>query len=238
MGGYFGVASKKSCLDDVYFGTDYHSHLGTHSGGLAVFDEEIGLQRKIHNIEKAPFRTQFQNEIESMRGTSAIGCINDTDPQPLLIRSKHGVYALCYIGNILNKQELIEKYLNETSGHFDAMTGGEINTCELVASLIHQKESITEGIKFAQESIVGTASILLLSGKGNIYAARDKVGRLPIQIGKKDGAHAVSFESFPLEKLGYTIMRELGPGEIVKVSAKNVDQMNPPGKVKKICSFL
>lgn len=238
MGGFFGVVSKKQCLTDVYFGTDYHSHLGTHSGGLAAFDEKIGLQRKIRHLEKAPFRTQFTEVVDSMRGTSGIGCINDTNPQPLLIRSKHGVYALCFIGKIVNRDELINRYLTKTSGHFDVMTGGEVNDCELLASLIHQKEGIAEGIKFAQKCIEGTASILLLSGRGNIYASRDKLGRLPVQVGKREDGHAVSFESFPLQKLGFEIVKELGPGEIVKISSDKIKQMAPPEKRKKICSFL
>lgn len=238
MGGFFGITSRKACVADVYFGADYHSHLGTHSGGLAAFDKKIGLQRKIRHIDKAPFRTQLADCLEEMHGTSAIGCVNDTEPQPMLIRSIHGAYALCFIGNIINKEELIEKYFAETSGHFDSMTGGKVNSCELVAALIDQKKGLTEGLKYAQESIEGTASILVLTDKGALYAARDKFGRLPVQIGKNGSGHAVSLESYPLQKLGFEVVKELGPGEIVKLTPGTMKQMAAPGKTKKICSFL
>lgn len=238
MGGFFGITSRRACVADVYFGADYHSHLGTHSGGLAAYDKKIGLQRKIRHIDKAPFRTQLSDCLESMHGNAAIGCINDSEPQPMLIRSKHGAYALCFIGNIINKDELIKKYLEKTSGHFDAMTGGKVNSCELIAALIDQKEGLTEGITFAQDSIEGTASILVLTDKGSLYAARDKFGRLPIQVGKNGNGHAVSFESFPLEKLDFKIIKELGPGEIVKLTPGKMIQTKKPGKTKKICSFL
>lgn len=238
MGGFFGITSKKACVADVYFGADYHSHLGTHSGGLAAYDRKIGLQRKIRHIDKAPFRTQLSDCLNDMHGNSAIGCVNDTEPQPMLIRSKHGSYALCFVGKIINKESLIDKYLNEVGGHFDSMTGGNVNSCELVAAMIDQKNGLTEGLKYAQEVIEGTASIIVLTDKGAIYAARDKLGRLPIQVGKNSSGHAVSFESFPLEKLGYKIIKELGPGEIVKLTPGTLKQMSSPGKTKKICSFL
>lgn len=238
MGGFFGITSRRACVADVYFGADYHSHLGTHSGGLAAYDKKIGLQRKIRHIDKAPFRTQLADCLEDMHGTSAIGCVNDTEPQPMLIRSIHGAYAICFIGNIINKDYLIEKYLQATWGHFDAMTGGKVNSCELVAAMIDQKEGLTEGIKFAQENIEGTASILVLTDKGSLYAARDKFGRLPVQIGKNGNGHAVSFESYPLQKLGFEIVKELGPSEIVRMTPGKMTQMAPPTKTKKICSFL
>lgn len=238
MGGFFGVTSRKEAVRDVYFGTDYHSHLGTHSAGLAAYDKKIGLQRKIRHIEKAPFRTQFSKELKSMKGMSAIGCINDNEPQPLLIKSIHGSYAICFIGNIINKKQLIQDYLKKTGGHFDSMTGGNVNSCELVAALIDQKDGIIEGLKYAQNSIEGTASILILSDSGSIYACRDKFGRLPVQIGKNSKGYAVSFESFALEKLDYKIVKELGPAEIVKLTPKKMEQMSPPGETKKICSFL
>lgn len=238
MGGFFGITSKRSCVADVYFGTDYHSHLGTHSGGLAAYDKKIGLQRKIRHIEKAPFRTQLSDCLDTMHGTSALGCINDSEPAPMLIRSRLGAYAISFIGNIINKEALIEKYLDITCGHFDAMTGGNVNSCELVAALVDQKENFADGLAFAQEAIEGTASIMLLTDKGALYAARDKFGRLPIQIGKNSKAHAASFESFPLEKLGFEIIKELGPGEIVKLTPGKMTQMKKPGKTKKICSFL
>ncbi len=238
MGGFFGITSKRACVADVYFGADYHSHLGTHSGGLAAYDKKIGLQRKIRHIDKAPFRTQLSSCLEDMHGNAAIGCINDTDPQPLLIRSKHGAYAVCFIGNIINKEALIKKYLENTRGHFDSMTGGKVNSCELVAAMIDQKEGLKEGLKFAQDSIEGTASIMVLTDKGSIYVARDKFGRLPVQIGRNGKGHAVSFESFPLEKLEYKKIKELGPGEIVKLTPGKMTQLQKPGNTKKICSFL
>ena len=238
MGGFFGITSKRACVADVYFGADYHSHLGTHSGGLAAYDKKIGLQRKIRHIDKAPFRTQLSSCLEDMHGNAAIGCVNDTEPQPLLIRSKHGAYAVCFIGNIINKEALIKKYLENTRGHFDSMTGGKVNSCELVAAMIDQKEGLKEGLKFAQDSIEGTASIMVLTDKGSIYVARDKFGRLPVQIGRNGKGHAVSLESFPLEKLEFEKIKELGPGEIVKLTPGKMTQLQKPGKTKKICSFL
>jgi glutamine phosphoribosylpyrophosphate amidotransferase len=180
MGGFFGITSRKDCLLDVFFGTDYHSHLGTARGGLAAYDPEIGLQRKIHSITNAPFRTKFEHIFDEMQGIAAIGCISDTDPQPMLIRSNHGTYAICTIGIINNAQALIDQYLSFSGGHFDAMTGGRVNTVELVAALIDQKTSFGEGIKFAQSVIDGTCSILILKEDGHLVAARDKVGRIPV----------------------------------------------------------
>ena len=238
MGGFFGIASKNDCMMDVFFGVDYHSHLGTRRGGLAAFDSEIGLQRKIHNIENSPFRTKFEKIFEEMKGTSAIGCISDTDPQPMLIRSKFGTYAICTVGLINNVDELIEKCLAQTGGYFDAMTGGRVNTTELVAALVNQKETFVDGIKFAQEQIDGTMSILILTSKGAIIAARDKFGRIPVLVGKNDVGYAVTFESFAYQKLGYVDERELGPGEVVKITPNGIKQLAQPGKKKRICSFL
>lgn len=238
MGGFFGVASKSDCMLDVFFGTDYHSHLGTRRGGLAAYDEEIGLQREIHNIQNSPFRTKFENIFDEMKGTSAIGCISDSDPQPLLIRSHLGTYAICIVGRINNAEELIEKYFSVSGGHFDAMTGGKINSVELVAALISQKKNFAEGIKFAQESIEGTASILILRDNGAVIAARDKVGRIPVLVGKDDVGYCVSFESFAYEKLGYEPVKELGPGEIVELTPDGIEQLQPPGEEMKICAFL
>ena len=183
MGGFFGAVSKHDCMLDVFFGVDYHSHLGTRRGGLAAYDETIGLQREIHNIENSPFRTKFENVFDEMKGTSAIGCISDTDPQPLLIRSKLGTYAISIVGRINNREELIDQYLLASGGHFDAMTGGNVNSTALVAALINQKDSFCDGIKFAQDVIDGTASILILKDNGHIIAARDRLGRLPVIIG-------------------------------------------------------
>lgn len=238
MGGFFGITSKKDCMLDVFFGVDYHSHLGTRRGGLAAYDKEIGLQRKIHNIENAPFRTKFEHIFDEMKGTSAIGCISDTDPQPLLIRSRLGTFAICTVGIINNADHLIDTYLIKDSGHFDAMTGGRVNSNELVASLISLKDNFKEGIEFAQSVIEGTASMLLLTETGSIIAVRDKMGRLPIQIGKNEDGHAVSFESFSYEKLGYDFIKELGPGEIVEITPESITQIKEPGKHKKICAFL
>lgn len=238
MGGFFGIASKNDCMLDVFFGVDYHSHLGTRRGGLAAYDKEIGLQRKIHNIENAPFRTKFEHIFDEMKGTSAIGCISDTDPQPLLIRSRIGTYAISTIGIINNSEYLIDKYLINESGHFDAMTGGRVNSNELVAALISLKEDFASGIEFAQQVIDGTASILVLTQTGSIIAARDKMGRLPIQVGKNEDGYAVSFESFAYEKLGYEFVKELGPGEIVEITPDSLKQLKAPGKKKKICAFL
>ena len=172
MGGFFGIASKKDCMADVFFGTDYHSHLGTSCGGMAAYDKEIGLQRKLHHISNAPFRTKFERIFEEMRGTSVIGCISDTDPQPMLIRSNLGTYAICTVGVVNNAEALIDQYLSFSGGHFDSMTGGRINVNELVAALIDQKSSFREGIHFAQKSIEGTACILILTETGSIIAAR------------------------------------------------------------------
>ncbi len=238
MGGFFGVASKKDCMLDVFFGTDYHSHLGTRRAGLAAYDEELGLQRVIHNISNSPFRTKFENVFDEMKGCSAIGCISDYDPQPLLIRSKLGTYAICTIGAINNAEELIEKYLTENIGHFDVMSGGNINLTDVVACIINQKNSFIEGIKLAQDVIDGTASILILKSDGNIIAARDKYGRIPVLVGKSKDGYAVTFESFAYQKLGYKNEKELGPGEIVEISCNGMEQLSPPGEEMHICAFL
>ncbi|MBE6605805.1 MAG: amidophosphoribosyltransferase [Ruminococcaceae bacterium] len=238
MGGFFGVASKRDAISDVFFGTDYHSHLGTRRAGMAAYDTEIGLQRDIHNIENSPFRTKFDKVFIEMKGSSAIGCISDSDPQPLLIRSNIGTYAISIVGRVNNSDELIEKYLLTNGGHFGVMTGGKVNTVELVASLINHKSDFKEGIKFAQEVIDGSLSVLILKNDGVLIAARDKLGRLPVIIGKNDEGHSVSFESFAFEKLGYEIERELGPGEVVELTPESVTQLVAPGEKMKICSFL
>lgn len=238
MGGFFGAALKRDAIADVFFGTDYHSHLGTRRGGMAAYNSECGLQRDIHNIENSPFRTKFENIFDEMSGNSAIGCISDSDPQPLLIRSNLGTYAICVIGIINNAEALINQYLAFSGGHFCAMTGGLINCTELVAALINQKSSFVDGIRFAQKVINGTASILILKDDGTIIAARDRMGRLPILIGKCDDGYCVSFESFAYKKLGYENEKELGPGEIVSISADEMVQLAAPGKEMRICSFL
>ena len=238
MGGFFGIASRKDCLLDTFFGTDYHSHLGTRRGGLAAYDPEIGLQRKIHNIENAPFRTKFEHVFQEMQGTSAIGCISDTDPQPLLVRSRLGNYAICIIGVINNANELIESCLDKEGGYFDAMTGGRVNSTQLFSALMSQKNDFTEGIRYAQEQIDGTASVLILKDDGSLIAARDKVGRLPVCIGRNENGYAVSFESFAYQKLGFEDERELGPGEIVHITPEKMTVLLPAGRKKRICSFL
>ena len=238
MGGIFGVALKRDCMTDVFFGTDYHSHLGTRRGGLAVYDKEIGLQRSIHNIENSPFRTKFEHVFEEMQGTSAIGCISDTDPQPLLIRSNLGTYAITIVGRINNSEELIDQYAAFSGGHFSVMTGGKVNSTELVAAMINQKSSFVEGIKFAQKVIDGTMSILILKDDGTLIAARDRKGRLPLLVGKSEDGYSVTFESFAYQKLGYVDEKELGPGEIVEITADGITQLSPPGEEMKICAFL
>ena len=238
MGGFFGIASKRDALADVFFGTDYHSHLGTRRAGVAAYDEKIGLQRVIHNIESTPFRTKFDHILEEMHGNSAIGCICDSDPQPLLIRSRLGTYALCFIGTVNNANKLIDLCLESGHEHFDAMTGGAVNTTELLAALINQKSDLIEGIRFAQESIEGSASILMLCNDGSLIVARDKLGRTPIHIGKSEDGYSVSFESFAFEKLGYFDEMELGPAEIVKVTSDGITKLSKPLNKKRVCAFL
>ena len=238
MGGFFGAVCKRDVISDVFFGTDYHSHLGTRRGGIAAYDEEEGLQREIHNIQNSPFRTKFDKVFDEMRGNSALGCISDYDPQPLLIRSTLGTYAICTIGLINNAQTIIDQYLSFTHGHFQAMTGGWINSTEILASLINQKGDFAEGIKFAQSVIEGTANILILKDDGTLIAARDKVGRLPIIIGKGEDGYCVTMESFASFKLDYEPEYELGPGEIIEITADGYTQLVPPGKEKRVCSFM
>ncbi len=238
MGGFFGIASRHDCMVDVFFGVDYHSHLGTRRGGMAAYDREIGLQRKIHNIENSPFRTKFENIFEEMRGTSAIGCISDTDPQPMLLRSRLGTYAITTVGIINNADALIEQYLSSSTGHFDAMTGGRVNSTELVAALINQKDNFKDGIQFAQAVIEGTANILILTDTGKLIAARDRLGRIPVQIGRNEDGYCVSFEGFAYTKLGYEDVKELGPGEIVEITCDGMQQLAAPGDKMRMCAFL
>ena len=237
MGGFFGITSKNDCMMDVFFGVDYHSHLGTRRGGMAAYDKEIGLQRKIHNIENAPFRTKFEHIFEEMQGTSAIGCISDSDPQPMLVRSKLGTFAISTVGIINNAQELIDLCL-QNGDHFDAMTGGRINTTELAAALIGHKNSFAEGIQYAQSVIDGTANILILTDNGNLIAARDRMGRIPVQIGKDENGYCASFEEFAFTKLGFEKVKELGPGEIVELTPDSMIQLAEPGKEMRVCAFL
>ena len=236
MGGIFGVASKTSCTMDLFFGIDYHSHLGTRRGGMAVYGEN-GFQRAIHNIENTPFRTKFDHDLDELEGTLGIGCISDMDPQPLLIRSHLGTYALTTVGVIRNPEELIKEAYKNGHVHFMSMSGGKINDTELVASLIDQKDSLVDGLLYAQERIQGSMSMLLLTPEG-IYASRDRYGRTPITIGQKDGAFCASFENFAYLNLGYHHYSELGPGEIDFLTAEGVEVIAPPCGTTKICTFL
>lgn len=236
MGGIFGVVSKTDCVMDLFFGTDYHSHLGTRRGGMAVLSDH-GIERAIHNIENSPFRTKFERDIPEMKGCFGIGCISDMEPQPLIVRSHLGTFAITTVGRINNEQELIRNAFQKGSTHFLEMSGNRINATELVASLINQQDSITEGIRYAQECINGSMTMLILTEKG-IYAARDKMGRTPVVLGQKEGAFCASFESFAFLNLGYRPLRELGPGEIVFLTPDGVEVKSPPHKKMKICAFL
>ncbi len=236
MGGLFGVASKHDCVMDLFFGTDYHSHLGTKRGGMVVFGKE-GFNRTIHNIENAPFRTKFEKEILVMSGTMGIGSISDGEPQPLTVFSKQGEYAIGTVGRINNKKELVEELLKNGYNQFMAMSGGDINNTELVASLISTGTDLVEGIKYAQEKIQGSITILILSSQG-LYAARDKYGRTPLIIGKKRETYCVSSESFAFINLGYRSVKELGPGEIVLINPEGVQNLAPAGEEMRICTFL
>ena len=237
MGGFFGVAAKESCVFYLFFGTDYHSHLGTRRAGMAVYDREKGYDRAIHNIENAPFRTKFDKDINSMSGTMGIGCISDYEPQPLIVRSHHGTYAIATVGKINNMEALTKELFSKGLSHFLEMSGGDINATELVASIVNQKDNLVEGIQYAQEIIEGSMTILIMTPKG-LYAARDRLGRTPVSVGRKDGACCVSFESFAYLNLGYKADRELGPGEVAVVTPEGVHTLVQPGKKMKICTFL
>lgn len=237
MGGFFGAISHSDCVHDVFFGTDYHSHLGTRRGGLVFYDPEKGFQRQIHNIENTPFRTKFENDLTKMSGTIGIGCISDTDPQPLLFRSHLGLFALSTVGIINNAEELVEKTFSGLGHQFMAMSSGKVNATELTAALINRCDNLIDGIHYAQSVIDGSCTILLLTAN-SIIAARDRVGRLPVLVGKKEGGHCVSFESFACQKLGYQVCYNLGPGEIVEITPDGIRQLAAPGEKMKICAFL
>ena len=237
MGGFFGVASKKDCVFDLFFGTDYHSHLGTRRAGMAVYNSETGFDRAIHNIENSPFRTKFDKDANTMKGNIGIGCISDYEPQPLIVRSHHGTYAIMTVGKINNVDAIVQQIFNTGHSHFLEMSGGDINATELVAAIINQRGNLIEGIQYAQQLIDGSMSMAILTPMG-IYAARDKVGRTPISIGKKEDGYCMSFESFAYLNLGYTELRELGPGEIAVITPEEVRTLVAPGKDMKICTFL
>ena len=238
MGGFFGVTSKRECVLDLFFGVDYHSHLGTRRAGMAVYDEEKGFYRQIHSIENTPFRTKFEKDLPEFKGCSGIGCISDSDPQPLLVRSHLGLYAIAMVGMINNADELIEDFFCDGGHQFMAQSSGKVNDTELVASLINYREDLISGIQYAQEVINGSMTLLILTDKGEIIAARDKVGRLPVILGKSEDGHCVSFESFAFQKLGYEDAYELGPGEIVKITPDKIEVLAPAGEEMKVCAFL
>ena len=237
MGGFFGAISKHDCVLDLFFGVDYHSHLGTRRGGMIVYDQKDGFQRQIHNIENTPFRTKFEKDVTKFHGTSGIGCISDTDPQPLLVRSHLGLFAITTVGIINNAEELVQAYFGRQGSQFMAMSSGAVNATELTAALINQKDTLVEGIRYAQEVIDGSATILILTEEG-IIAARDKLGRLPVLVGRGEDGCCVSFESFAYRKLGYDTDHELGPGEIVRVTAEGWETLAPAGEEMRICAFL
>ncbi len=237
MGGFFGAVSKHDCVLDIFFGVDYHSHLGTRRGGMVVYDEELGYHRQIHSIENTPFRTKFERDLNEFHGRAGIGCISDTDPQPLLVRSHLGLFAISTVGIINNADELVKQYFSDHGHQFMAMSSGKVNASELVAALINQKDNFVDGIRHAQDVIDGSATILLLS-KNTIIAARDKMGRLPVLIGKNEDGHCVSFESFAYQKLGYETCYELGPGEIVSLTDESMEVLSKARDKMKICAFL
>lgn len=237
MGGFFGAASKNDCITDVFFGTDYHSHLGTRRGGMAAYSPERGFQRSIHSIENSPFRTKFENDAAGMSGKLCLGCISDTDPQPILVTSKLGLYAICSVGIIRNAEALSKELLDSGCANFEAMSSGNINSGALIGALIAQRKSFTEGIRYAQEKIEGTMSLVILTSD-SIIAARDKHGRLPILIGKREDGYCVSLESFAYQKLGYETEKELTAGEIVRITAEGCEVLSEGGKPMRICSFL
>lgn len=238
MGGFFGAVSKRDCVLDIFFGVDYHSHLGTKRGGMIIHDSKDGFQRQIHSIENTPFRTKFEKDLEKFHGCSGIGCISDNEPQPLLVRSHLGLFAITTVGLINNADELVEEYFTNRGCQFMAMSSGKINPTELVASLINQKNDLVSGILYAQEQIKGSMTLLILTENGEIIASRDKMGRLPVLIGKNDDGYCVAFESFAYHKLDYEDAYELGPCEIVKITAEGIETLSPAGEDMKICAFL
>ena len=237
MGGFFGATSKRDCVLDIFFGTDYHSHLGTRRGGMAIYDPEAGFQRNIHNIENTPFRTKFEKDLADFHGTSGIGCISDSDPQPLLVRSHLGLFAITTVGLINNSEELVERYFSDIGHQFMAMSSGQVNATELTAALINQAGDLVSGIRHAQELIDGSMTMLILTPDG-LIAARDKLGRLPVILGRNEDGYCVSFESFAYHKLGYDDYRELGPGEIVRLTPDSEEVLAAPGDKMRICAFL
>jgi len=238
MGGFFGAVSNRDVVLDVFFGTDYHSHLGTRNAGMAIWNAQTGCKRQIHSIANTPFRTKFEDDLATFSGCCGIGCISDTDPQPLMVRSHLGLYAITTVGIINNAEELVERYFSDHGHQFMAMSSGKVNTTELVAALINERDSLTEGIRHAQEQVDGSMTILLMTGPDEIIAARDAYGRLPILVGQNEEGCCVSFESFAYHKLDYKDAYELGPGEIVRITRSGWETISPAGKQMKICAFL
>ena len=238
MGGFFGAVSRRDVVLDVFFGVDYHSHLGTRNAGMTIWGAKEGFQRQIHSISNSPFRSKFEKDLPDFSGTSGIGCISDADPQPLLVRSHLGLYAITTVGIINNTEELLKTYFSGRGNQFMAMGSGDVNSTEFVAALINERNSLVEGLRHAQEVIDGSMTILLMTAEGHIIAARDRMGRLPVHIGRDADGHCVSFESFAYHKLGYQNAYELGPGEIVRVWAEGYETLAPAGDKMKICAFL
>ena len=237
MGAFFGAVSKRDVVLDVFFGVDYHSHLGTRRAGMVMFDAQDGFQREIHSIENTPFRTKFERDLQEFHGTSGIGCISDMDPQPLMVRSHLGVFTLSTVGHIGNEEQLIETFTG--IGHqFMAMSDGGVNQTELVAALINTQDTLVEGIQYAQDQIVGSLTLLIMTSDGALIAARDKMGRLPVLIGRDDDGYCVTFESFACGKLGYVDEHELGSGEIVRITADGYEVLAAPRDEMRICAFL
>lgn len=236
MGGFFGVASKEDCVLELFYGVDYHSHLGTRRGGMATYGKD-GFNRAIHNIENSPFRTKFDRDVGEMKGNLGIGCISDFEPQPLLICSKLGSFAITTVGKVNNYSELLNQLYEKTHSHFQEMTNGQVNVTELIAALICEKDTIAEGIRYVQEIVDGSMTLLLMT-KDGIYAARDRYGRTPLIIGKKENAFCVSFESHAHINLGYTDYKELGPSEIAFITPEEVQTVSPAREKMRICSFL
>ncbi len=238
MGGFFGAIARRDVLYDVFFGVDYHSHLGTRQAGMIMYNEDRGFERQIHSIDNSPFRSKFEKDLPDLHGNMGIGCISDLDPQPLMVRSKIGTYAITCVGLINNEEELIQECFQAGPHQFMVRSSGKVNMIELVAALINQKENLVEGIRFAQEKIDGSATILIMT-KDYLLAARDRMGRLPMVIGKHESdGHCVSFETFPCHKQGYAVCKELGPGEIVKITADGWEVLSPAREEMKICTFL
>ncbi len=238
MGGFFGAVSRRDIVMDVFFGTDYHSHLGTRSAGMAVWSEEKGCVREIHSIANIPFRTRFEKDLPDFAGKIGFGCISDSDPQPLLVRSHLGLYAITTVGQINNAEQLVADYFSDHGHQFMAMGSGRVNSTELVAALINEEEDLASGIRHAQERIDGSMTVLLMTEGGAIIAARDRFGRLPVHVGRDADGYCVAFESFAYQKLGYRNEYELGPGEVLRITAEGYESLLPPGKDMKICAFL